>query len=82
MSMSSVSVCRPCAQPSGISSCEPFVGAQPLGVPTQKRRRAAPQVDGDVEDFATQAVDELGLGVRRPLKMQPAKPPRWRCASG
>ena len=48
------------------------VGAEPLGVPAQEGRRAAAQVDGDVEHFAAQAVDELFLGLRRMLEVQAA----------
>ena len=48
------------------------VAAQPLAVPVQEGRRAAAQVDRDIEDLAAQAVNELFLGMRRTLEMQAA----------
>ncbi len=48
------------------------VAAQPFAVPLQEGRRAATQVDGDVEDLAAQAMDELFLGPRRMLEVQAA----------
>src|SRR5205085_9215514 len=38
----------------------------------QERRRAAAQVDSDVPDLAAQAMDQLLLGVRRPLEVKAA----------
>ena len=34
--------------------------------------RGAPEVHGDVQDAPAQHADQLGLGVRRSLEMQPA----------
>ncbi len=49
--------------------------AQAFAMPLQEGRRAAAQIDGDVEDLAAEAGDDLRFGVRRPLEVQPANGP-------
>ena len=72
MSTSSASVCKPCAKPSGISSATPLSPLSRSPCQLQEGRRAAAQVDGDVEHLAAQALDELLLGARRTLEVQAA----------
>src|SRR6059058_1056725 len=47
----------------------PIVRAEPLSMPPQECRRAAAQIDGDIEDLAAQTGDELDLRVGCMLEM-------------
>jgi hypothetical protein len=42
-------------------------------MPVQKGWRREAQVDGDIEDAASQTAHELGFRMRRRLKVQPAE---------
>ena len=72
---SSVSVRKPCAQPSGMYSARRFSAESSTPNHARERRRARPQVDRDVEDRAGGAPNELRLLVRGRLVVQPAQRP-------
>ena len=58
----------------------PVLGRNLGGDVAAEGRRAAPQIDRDVEDAPARHPDQLGLGVRRGLEMQAADRARLRRA--